>query len=545
MPIQSPFKVRSVLAGALALGLAAVPANAKSRSSQKAGFIPNPLMDAVVDEPLAGAEGIFDVYKIMVNWLEVVYPAESDAGKAIAAFKKFVTDFEQREDRVGDGNFQGEGENTVEMPMAIDQLVALLRKDAPGVDGRAFGAKAAGNAKAQVFTSMLLPFLQMRGFTYRVRPLVERSFVMHSMAINSLRGLKNQLNHNAGQNAAALFKFVTYPMAQKGRSNIQFHKPSEVQAWLEGHFIPTLDVSIAMAENALNTMGDDQLESLDLTIFLQGDDLFPDASKETSHRTAGKPELQGMLSSLYGARAGARAACTYNLDEFSKATNTFARVHMNNFLREKVPFGKKPRIGTPSYIRYQIYKDHGSLFTLRNPEHGPAILSDLRTSWQHYDDAMTATFAMSYKPERLTNARWAKSGQKDYQTKFAPQMRALLSGPVAIEDYIGGGTVDVDLAGFLSNLPGDLKDFFPTKFSQVEPVREFEFSSGRLAYSNYDFGNPTGWDGGEAAWASIFPNVPDVRGKDGGWVGPMKVYQNIGRTYLGGLFTPIMALVMD
>ena len=119
-----------------------------------------------------------------------------------------------------------------------------------------------------------------------------------------------------------------------------------------------------------------------------------------------------------------------------------------------------------------------------------------------------------------------------------------MSGKASISDYIGGSTVDIDIPGFLSNLPGDLKAFFPSQFDKTSPHRVFRFSSGKLIYSNYDFGNPTGWSN-EGAWKSIFPNISSKRDENGNWIGPMTIYRDVSRTYLGGILGPIIGSVMN
>lgn len=531
----------AALAAALLFQPTTSEAKGDSARSQRAGYIPNELVDTVVDEPLKGAESVFDVYAVLVNWLKQVYPEGGEARKAIDQFGDFVAKYKEMAAKNPKGL-------TVEMPMPIDSLMRVLRAEAPGVKGEFQGASAQ-NIKAQVLTAAILPFLQMRGITYRLRPMIEKSFVMHSAAINALRSVKHEITANAGKNALAIFEYLTYPMAQSGRTSVQFFKPSEVQAWVESDVIPTLDVSIKILEGALAKTPDGATESLDLSIFLKGDNPFPDAEMEYGFRYFAKPELQNLLAMAYGARAGLRGLCVYNLDQFSEATNELSHVLISNFFKEKVPFGKKPRIGTPSQVRFNLLSKYSELGTLRNAGQSRAALADLRDAWRHYDAAMSGFFAAnaSQKDDRITNLRWVHASYREYETKVAPQIRACLAGPTTITDYVGGASIDVDVAGFLASPPADLKKFFPSSFDATQPYREFDFSSGKLAYANYDFGNPTGWDQGSAgeSWKKLFPNLGDETSADGKWIAPMKAYRDISRTYIGGFIAPLLLNVVN
>lgn len=504
------------------------------------GLVENPLVDQMVDEPLRKAENVFDVYRVIVDWLDLAYPEEGEAHKSIRAFSALVKKYEDSDDAAAKPDEKGRV-RTIEMPMSIDQLLGVLRAEAPGIKGD-FPAKVKGNPKAQVITSVLLPFLHMRGITYRVRPLIERSFWLHTAAINALRANRHELALNAPKNAMAIFEFLTYPMAQKGRSSIQFNTFSEVQDWVESQLIPTYDVAIPMAERALANMGDAKFESVTLTNFLLAPNPFPDTSVEQGNLTYGAAEVRSLVASLYATRAALRGLCAYNLDDYGKATDEITSYLFGRYLKEKVPFGKKPRVGSPSNVRYEAFEKFGSLFTLRNGSHGPAILQDLRKAWDHYETSMQQYFAARPDEDRLVRLRWVQASRKEFLTKVAPQVRAVLAGPASITDYIGGETVDIDLPGFLSNLPQDLKGFYPASFDASTPYRAFEFSSGKLIYANYDFGNPTGWKQGAAqdTWGKLFPRIGDAQGPGGEWIAPAHVYRAVSRTYVGGILGPLL-----
>jgi hypothetical protein len=505
----------------------------------------NPLVDQMVDEPLRKAENVFDVYRVIVDWLGVTYPEGGEASQAIRAFSALVKKYEGADDSAAKPDEKGRV-RTIEMPMSIDQLLGVLRAEAPGLKGD-FPAKVKDNPKAQVLTSVLLPFLHMRGITYRIRPLVERSFWLHTAAINALRANRHELSLNAPKNAMAIFEFLTYPMAQKGRSSIQFDTFSQLQEWVEGNLIPTYDVAIPMAEKALANMGAAKFESVSLSNFLLASNPFPDLSIEPSDLTYGAPEVRSLVASLYATRAALRGLCAYNLDDFGKATDEITQFLFGRYLKEKVSFGQKPRVGSPSNVRYESFEKFGSLFSLRSGDHGPAILQDLRKAWDHFEAAMQQYFAARPDEDRLVRLRWVQASKKEFLTKVAPQIRAVLAGPASITDYIGGETVDIDLPGFLSNLPQDLKGFFPEKFDNSTPYRAFDFSSGKLIYPNYDFGNPTGWKEGAAGdtWGKLFPRIGDEKGADGGWIAPVRVYRAVSRTYVGGILGPLLGNVIN
>ena len=230
---------------AAGLGLAAL---APSAFSASAGHIPNVLVDRVLTAPLKEADTVWDLFQVLNNWLSETYPGEGDARVAINGFDSFIKKFntdEAKDIRVP---------RTVEMPMSVDTYVRLLRKEAPGANGNPLPEKLKGNLKAQLYTAGLLPFLQMRGIAYRLRPLVAQSFVLHTMAVNNLRRVKQDLRVRAGNNGLAIFEFLTYPMAGRKREMIQFTRFSELQHWVSTQLIPTIDTSIQIAEGALAQM---------------------------------------------------------------------------------------------------------------------------------------------------------------------------------------------------------------------------------------------------------------------------------------------------
>ena len=534
----------SILAATAFAVLAATGTAAEGDRVRGAGFVPNPLVDSKVDEPLRNAENVFDVYRVIVDWLDVAYPNDGEAGQLVQGLSAFVGKWEDSEDT---STVPENGKvRTIEMPMGIDQMMGILRAEAPGAGGP-MSAELKDNAKAQLFTAALLPFLQMRGITYRVRPMIERSYFLHTMAVNTLRGNRHELKYNAGKNAMAIFEFFTYPMAQKGRTKVQFHTVAEVQEWIETQLIPTYDVAIPIAEKALKTMGNGSFESTTLTNFLVGPNPFPQPDVEGADRTFGPTEVKGVIASMYLTRATLRSVCAYNLDDMGKAGDEINDKLFKRYLKEKVSFGKKPRIGTPSHERYAAIQSYGKLFTLRNGSHGPAILADLRAAHKLSEASLGQYFGgMASGSDPLVPARWFTSS-KDFQTKVAPQIRAVLAGPATLTDYVGGGTVDVDVPGFLSSLPQDLKGFFPSTFDKTTPFRVFKFSSGKLIYSNYDYGNPKGWNQGAAAdtWQKLFPNIGDETDDEGNWIAPMRAYRDLSRTYLGGLLAPAIGQVMN
>lgn len=531
----------SSLTIAAGLGLVALAPSAFSASP--AGHIPNALVDRVLTVPLKEADSVWDLFQVLNNWLSETYPAEGDARTAIDGFDSFIKKFnteEAKDIRVP---------RTVEMPMSVDTYVRLLRKEAPGSGGNKIHEKLKGNVKAQLYTAGLLPFLQMRGIAYRLRPLVAQSFVLHTAAVNNLRRMKQDLRVRAGNNGLAIFEFLTYPMAGRKREMIQFTRFSELQHWVKGQLIPTLDVSIEMAESALAQMKPNQRESMDLTIFMKGDNPFPDASKEMSHRYFSKAEVHSFVARLHRYRAVAGLFTAYHLDEFPAVSNKLRDVLTKAFFKEKIPFAnlkKKPRTGSPPIVKYTIVKQFGRFLTLKDGSAGPEALKHGRLAWKHWRTATDMYYAESPDAGRIVNLDWVQASQKDFKTKVAPQIDAVLAGPASVTDYVGGTTVDVDFPGFLSNLPADLKSFFPSEFVEQHPYWEFEFSSGKLAYTNYDYGTPVGWDKQAAgdSWAKLFPTIPMETNEKGHWDAPLWKFRDIGRTYLGGLVGPVLGSVV-
>ncbi len=528
----------AVLACALALGFAA---STQAQIEREAGYIPNELVDAIVDLPLQKAQNVFDVYQVIVDLLQETYRGQNDAIAALSEMEAFIQDHRE--------HFQREGSSkTVEMPMPIDAFMRILRQNSPLRPGASRPNVAPAHLKADLYAAICLPFLQCRGVTYRVRPMLEQSYFMHTATIGALRALKQRLDVASGQNGLAVFEFLTYPMAHKGEHPVQFQRPSDVQVWLEQHMIPTLDVSIALAEDVRARMSADHTESINLAVFLESEDPFPDPEMRTAHRYFSRPEVDHFISRLYRWRATLRLACAYHLDDFPSATNELRQVLTRNFFEELTAPQTQPRIGTTSKMRFAIYERYPQLFTLRDAQHCRSALVDFQVAWQAFDRAMRGYMAerTGRRNERLVNLRWVQATYDEYFNKVAPEMQAVLNGRASLQDYVGGAVLDIDLAGALTDPPQDLKDFFPSAFDDSSPARRLDFSSGTLHYTNYNYGNALGWkaEAAERSWKKLFPNLSDATTEDGYWNAPHLAHRDLSRTYVGNLLAPILWAVI-
>lgn len=517
---------------------ATLVASASTAQAASAGHIPNDLVDRLIVAPLKASDSIWDVFQVINGWLSEVYPQEGDSRVAIDAFSKFIKEFNTEE-----------GKNivvprTVEMPLSVDAYLRILRKEAPGVGGTPLPAALQGNPKAQLYTAVLLPFVQMRGIAYRLRPLVARSYLLHNTVVNGLRVAKQSMEVRSGKNGLAVFEFLTYPMAGRKREQVQFHKFSEVQDWVRTQLVPTFDVAIALAENALREMKPGEKMSVDLSTFLQADNPFPDEAFEMGNRTFGAPEVNALLARMYFNRARLQLFQAYDMDDFPAVSNKLRDVYLKAFFKEKVSFSKKPRVGSPPVVRFRVTKQFPNFLTVKDSSRGPLALADLRKAWKHYDTAMEAWYASPGDDNaHVFDVAWLHATHPQYRNKIAPQIDAVLAGPASLTDYVGGSTVDFDLTAFFKSMPSDLKDFFPVAFHEEHPYWEFEFSSGDLSYTNYDFGTGAGWDLTKAkdTWAKIFPTMSLKPDKAGNWSAPMVTYRDFARTYVGRMLASFLS----
>ncbi|MBI4868823.1 MAG: hypothetical protein HY816_17940 [Candidatus Wallbacteria bacterium] len=507
-------------------------------TSQRAGYVPNAFTDSKLDTPLLKTENVYDLYGAIVNYLAEVYPKEGPAHAALEKFRGFVE---------GEGaayRQNPEGARPYRMPMSIDQLMKYLNDGA--TDGNSPVMAAIGdNPKAQLYVSSILPLIHLRGITYRMRPMVEQSFVVHSTIIGGLRSLKQQLDVMSGANGRAVFDFMTFPMSYSERSQVQFSTVSEFQSWLVSNFIPTLDHSIMIVEKLASSLPEGFRESLNQQVFLKADQPFPNESMEAGHRWFGVPEVQVYLAQLYAARASLRAFCAYNLDDYAAATNEISNTLLKDFLAEKVSFGNRPRVGTPAFRRFQILEKYGKLWTLKSAEQCQASLEDIRKAVENYDKGIHGFFqaAAADDGNRLAIVRYFQASYKEYEQKVAPQIRALVAGPTTLTDYIGGATVDVDLVGFMSSPPSDLKGFFPEKFDTTNKYVEMQSAGDKLVYTNYDYGRPLSWKQGRASdsWLKLFPNMKKGANKAGQWDAPLVTFRDLSRTYAGYFLAPLLS----
>jgi hypothetical protein len=535
-------KVRSV--SALVFGALLTTSLLPVAQASDAGHIPNELTDKLLVEPLKKSESIWDVFQVLNGWLSEVYPRSGQGRDAINAFNIFIRKFNTPEAR------KLSAPRSVEMPLSVDGYLRFLRKNVPGIGKNPASPSLEGNVKAQIYTAALLPFLQMRGIAYRVRPLVSQSYVLHSGLINALRGIKQDLRVRTGTNGLAVFEYLTYPLADRKREVVQFTRFSELQGWVRDQLLPTLDVSAQLVEKALAEMKPGQKESIDLSVFLQADNPFPDDSMEMGHRTFSTAEVKQFLARIYVNKAKLHGFLAYNLDTLPAVSNKLRDVLLKAFFKEKIPFASlrsKPRVGSPSIVRYTVIKKFKKFLTLKDGSQGAKVLADLRKAWKYFDAAMNDFYSSPEGEEaRSVNLTWLHATEKEYRNKIAPQITAALAGPASLTDYLGGAIVDLDIPGFLTSPPSDLKHFFPVKFLEKDPYWTFQFSSGKLAYTNYDFGTPVGWDSGTASdtWSKLFPTMNMRTNAQGNWEGPLVTFRDFSRTYLGRMIAPVLGRVV-
>lgn len=528
----------SLMAVTAAAVVVCTATHARSQTDLRPGYVPNELVESLVDLPLREAETVFDVYQIIVDLLQETYPPDGKAAEALAEMERFL------QPHIANAR-QGLPASTVEMPFPIDEFMRTLRENAPVGDTSKY---ATSNVKAKLYTAMCLLFLQCRGITYRVRPMIEESYLLHTNSISALRSLKQRLNAGAGPNGVAVFEFLTYPMAHKGDDPIQFRRPSDVQEWLERHMIPTLDVAIAFACDARKQMRDEQQESIDLSLFLDATDPFPNPEMRTAHRFFSTPEVEHFISKLYRWRATLRLVCAYRLDDLPPAIEDIRQARTRDFFGDLALSGTQPRIGITSRVVFQALGSYRRLFTLRNAAHCRAALLDFQEAWSWFDRAMRGYFAAQSgrRSDRLVNLRWVHATQDEYFNKIGPEMQAVLNGRASLQDYIGGAVVDIDVPALLTDPPQDLKDFFPSKFSEGAPFRDLKFSSGSLRYTNYDYGNAVGWqlDRASRSWQKLFPNIDMRPGPQGLWDAPVRAHRDLSRTYAGNVLAPLVWMMI-
>jgi len=86
----------------------------------------------------------------------------------------------------------------------------------------------------------------------------------------------------------------------------------------------------------------------------------------------------------------------------------------------------------------------------------------------------------------------------------------MVEGRAQIRSGITGEVVVVDLPGFFSNPPQDLKAFLPTEFESSQEWKNIELKDGtgkvhKLKARNYEVGRGVNWD--SATYKSIFPEI--------------------------------------
>lgn len=198
---------------------------------------------------------------------------------------------------------------------------------------------------------------------------------------------------------------------------------------------------------------------------LQGGGLQP--SDESPVKRIGRSEGL-VLASMYRTWIGwAKIFCAYNFNSFFKVRSRFNEGKAFNEMAEIVKQFTLP-----------------DLFKLWNKNDAKGVL-DGKAFIKSSQTDLLASLAII---EELNNTQFAKGDENpggrwfDYNTlkpwsgritNLLNEMRALLSGPVALEDSWNKKRFTVNLAGWFDNPPTDLTMFLPTKITSNQNVTRY------------------------------------------------------------------------
>lgn len=354
-------------------------------------------------------------------------------------------------------------------------------------------------------TALLTPMHALRGFTYKMYPLVTKEKISHSIILSSVLNFASMMRINLPtEQWMAGFRYTSEPMTAEDDTN-RFYTTEDFQSFIGKTMYPELQKAASRIK-ALN-FADNRIV-WDNKLFY-GTASFQDGFKR--YNTIGEAERIATLSSIHYALAGAARFQAYNVADFISFSKEIAGLYGYDSLFSEVDGVTAKKVH--DVLAKSKYK---SLFTLR--ANG---VENMHTAFKHLKEgSRLAVIAWQELKDRSSSE--ADLFNPNYFDGFmgridrgAENVEKMMAGKTLVRSDVTGEVVAVDFPSFYMNPPKDLKALGPVAFEGGEKhlmktITGADGKSKTVKYRNYFYGRSISWD--LRAYSSIFPELK--RGED-------------------------------
>ncbi len=354
-------------------------------------------------------------------------------------------------------------------------------------------------ADLKFYVAQIVPLKAYRGWFYRMRPMLKKSKISHSVLITTAKQLAAaRAMYLPEKHWEAAFKFISEPSPNdvsifKTIADLKRHKHNEV-SW-----------QLSKSLMRLNTLNIDRKIIWDNRLVF-GVDTFTDSLDR--YRLITKADLHRVKSAIYASMAGIFIADSYDTNDILKVNSEYGKlVGFDGWFSEATGSSAKDRAevlrGFPNYLKYtqsDPKKMQLAFIMIKSSIH------ELRISWNMSKDASADQWQI-FDPAALRP--FARVTEKSLNT-----LESMVSGQTTVRSGVTGKTLNVDFPKLFTNPPADLKAFLPTGFKEMDEnemksasVKTNSGTARNVSYQvrNYENGRATSWNIQE--YDKYFPGI--------------------------------------
>ena len=406
--------------------------------------------------------------------------------------------------------------------------------------------------EAQLVASQLIEFSVMRGFIFKMVPLIDKQKMAHSFLLTFVMRLADSISiYFPYQQWNAAFEFISEPYP----GIVRFHEMHDLQKFMG----KTLYQAVSASDIRLRHIPITEKGLVwDNTIF-RSNSSYPDSFDRYVY--VQEAERYALLAAKQHGMARMKFFAAYHLEDFFAIANDLSKMQTEEVAKSMIG-GLFDSNAGESYIQGVSPKDRvdkinnikdypkfgdlmdttGAAYVKHSLRHYQQMVSDLDTSWRSLDSKKTEAghvfIQRGYADIFNRRANQVLPTWLGLMAQTAPGQIApdtVTTHPVTVTSHLEGTEknpekVTVDLIGFFNNPPKKLRALLPVDFAANGKAAVWK-TKGAYKYHNYFRGVGTAWSYG--AYSVLFPDLKLEKVKSGERV---KSFQRILSQSWGGGF---------
>lgn len=346
-------------------------------------------------------------------------------------------------------------------------------------------------ADLKFVAAQFIPLRSMRGFLWRVLPLVEHNTMLHSMLLSFVKTGAGQIKiYYPTDQWKAGFDYLSQPFAVNGKLAKQVSNESDLQGFLAGPLYQALRLCA------------DRLAAIDLSqrnIAWDNKIFYGPASYVDNvdrYRLVGDVERLMTLAQLHAFMAQLTFQRAYALqgaiDLYAKIGRLYGFDGIFTGNVEGAPASQRTEV-----VRRSQFANLGTLFS-DGSQFTAISLMHLKNATEASSQAWDAMQRRPSSESYVINSGPFLANERVHKIRIA-NLKAMMSGPAQIRSAATGEIAEVDLPAFYNNPPQDLKTLLATEFEDGEQwhTQQVDLGEGKtqsVKYRNYYVGRPSGWN---------------------------------------------------